>query len=326
MLSCKSLLICLPLLAVAGCGGKSSKKSNPTPPQTTDAAPSVSGTDPVSGKPVEGSTSAESPAGLTAGTVTTGGMPTGGATEEPVGIVPGSSEKPAGEAQAGKPADKPEEKPVVGPECDEVVIDFEKTPEGAVLGQGAMILEQYAKLGIHFKSSKNEPGKTVSQAPILFDSLFRPDGNEIDKFRDASKRLAGDMDGFDWDLTTTNHGKLLIIAENMADETEDNIDNVTYPDDNNFGGVIKVTFDKPTKVLSMDFVDLQDGGNAIETFVKNGESYSRIARQSIDNGTNDANNNIISTISVDNADYADRLEINLITGGGLDNLKLCIKK
>lgn len=57
-----------------------------------------------------------------------------------------------------------------------------------------------------------------------------------------------------------NEGNLLIFPENTIDNNNDGL--VDSPDDSRFGGVITLTFANPTTVVSLDFMDRDDGNTA----------------------------------------------------------------
>lgn len=286
-----TLLICLPLLAIVACKGKSKKNHSDIAPPVT---PGLSGDQ-------------------------TAVVP---GTETPTGVVtPNPTQSNPDVNQSGGKGSEPAKGAV---ECETFVLDFEKKPDGSDFVKGEKLKFQYEAYGVEFLAHKrlNNGDMETNVTPILFDTAERPSEEAKLEYRRIDS-LFGNNDGFDWDLTTDHNGKAMIIAEHMYDvDPNDNRDFVTYPDDNANGGVLKLFFAKPTALVSMDLIDIESKDSTIELFNKVGTDYVRKTVQPIP-ATKDA---AVQTLSVDDHSYVDKLMINLAGSGAVDNIKICVKK
>jgi hypothetical protein len=285
-----TLFICLPLLAIVACKGKSKKNSSDIAPPV---APTLSG-DQTPVKP---------------------------GTETPAGVVTNPSQSAGNVNQSGGKGSEPVKGAV---ECETFVLDFEKKPDGTAFDKGEKLKYQYEAYGVEFVAHKrlNNGDMENNVTPILFDTAERP--NEEAKLEYSRiDNLFGNNNGFDWDLTTDHNGKAMIIAEHMYDvDPNDSRDFVTNPDDNANGGVLKLFFAKPTALVSMDLIDVESKDSNIELYNKVGTDYVRKTVQPIPAMKDGA----VQTLSVDDHSYVNKLMINLAGSGAVDNIKICVKK
>lgn len=301
----KTLAICLPLLAVVACG-KKGHKDQPAAAPTTTADFTAQTTSISADKGVAGKV-------LTPATETTKGQE------------PANQSTPDVNQNAPTPGKDTDTTGKPDPECQTLVIDFEKRPDGSDFHAGEKLKDQYKAYGIEFLAHKRLPNGQMQNnvQPILFDTAERPNEARKAAYKDIDNRF-GNGDGFDWDLTTEKNSRALIIAEHTYDiNPSDAFDFVSYPDDNARGGVIKLFFSKPTALVSMDFIDVEASDSNIEIFNKavNGD-YIKKSGQAIP-AKPDAT---VQTLSVNDHSYVDKLMINLSGTGAVDNIKICVKK
>ncbi|MBC7530700.1 MAG: hypothetical protein H7318_03915 [Oligoflexus sp.] len=300
----KTLAICLPLLAVVACG-KKSHKNNPA----ATAAPTADLTAQTATAPADTAVAGKAL------------VP----TETTKGQDPANQSTPDVNQNAPTPTKGEDSPGKAGPECETVVIDFEKRLDGSDFHKGEKLKDQYSAYGITFLAHKRLPNGQMQTnvQPILFDTAERPNEDQKAAYKDIDCRF-GNCDGFDWDLTTEKNSRALIIAEHTYDiNPSDAMDFVSFPDDNAHGGVIKLFFAKPTALVSMDLIDVESSDSNIELFNKaeNGD-YIKKSGQPIPAKPDAA----VQMLSVDDHSYVDKLMINLSGSGAVDNIKICVKK
>ena len=103
-----------------------------------------------------------------------------------------------------------------------------------------------------------------------------------------------------------------IIAENTTDADGDGL--VDEPDDEAKGGKLMFTFQGPTKVYSIDLVDIEEKGVTIRV-VRSGGKSKLIKVPAKGNGS-------LQTIEI-NEPKTVKLEVKLTKSGAVDNLRLC---
>ncbi|SDY94207.1 Ca2+-binding protein, RTX toxin-related [Jannaschia faecimaris] len=159
--------------------------------------------------------------------------------------------------------------------ADKTLIDFNDQ------GAGTIIDGQYSVDGVTI-SSINHDGSIDSQnPPMIFDSACPTGG--------------------DWDLATSNLGKVLILSEDR--DSHD-------PDDNASGGIFKFDFDGDVTVHSLTLLDVEEGAS-----IKVYDEHSNLLKE-VDIYTSN-NGQYVADISVDDAAY---MTIELCGSGAVDNL------
>ncbi|CTQ34134.1 Hint domain-containing protein [Jannaschia rubra] len=143
------------------------------------------------------------------------------------------------------------------------------------LGTGSIVKGQYSAQGVTISSGSSQ------NPPMIFDTA-RPTGG-------------------DWDLKTSNLGKVLILSEDG-----DSCD----PDDSAKGGILKFAFDKPATVNSLTLLDVEKGAT-IKLYGEDGKLIDNIRVKTSDNGQ--------KTVDIDTQGVA-RMEVHLSGSGAVDNL------
>jgi hypothetical protein len=149
-------------------------------------------------------------------------------------------------------------------------IDFEQ----GNLAAGTMISDQFA--GVKFS--------TLSEFGLMLFDSEHPTGD-------------------DFDLGTTDLGKVLIISEDG---------NASNPDDNTAGGTIRLDFDKPTQIDSLGLLDIEEAGGSITFYDQNAAIIDTVEIVG-------AGDNIPQELTFDLENVAS-LEINLAGSGALTEL------
>ncbi|SPF80736.1 hypothetical protein [Pseudoprimorskyibacter insulae] len=109
--------------------------------------------------------------------------------------------------------------------------------------------------------------------------------------------------GGDWDLSYTDQGNALIISEDN-DECD--------PDDNACGGTISFEFTTPAAVLSLNVLDVEETGGAIDLYDVNGGLIKSVEIPA-------AGNNSAQTIDIDARGVA-AMDVHLVGSGAVDDL------
>ena len=172
-----------------------------------------------------------------------------------------------------KVTDKPE--PV---DSDPNKIDFETDGDGNALSKGQIIDDEFAALGITVTT--DDP---VNHPAMIFDSA-NPTGG-------------------DFDLATSNQGKILIISED-GDSSD--------PDDNRHGGTLIFNFDSPRSIEALGLLDTEEPGGEIRTYDAAGNLISVTAIPTIANGAS-------QTVQVGDTDVS-RMEVHLSGSGAITHL------
>lgn len=145
------------------------------------------------------------------------------------------------------------------------------------LARGTIVTNQFASAGLTVASAN--PSKPV----MIFDTA-NPTGG-------------------DWDLATSNLGKVLIISENGS---------TTNPDDNAGGGTFIFTFDRPAQVTSLTFLDTEEPVPVMRFFDEGGALITTIhGPVTADNGQG---------VSHFDVSGVARMEVTLAGSGAIDNL------
>ncbi|MEM8772029.1 MAG: hypothetical protein AAGD92_10310 [Pseudomonadota bacterium] len=127
-----------------------------------------------------------------------------------------------------------------------IVIDFETDDDGAAIGNGQVINDEFADFGVTITATG---GIGVA---VAFDSDLPSNGDNMPAGGDDPD-LIGDLTNQGGSGTTTADGNLLIVQENgMGDP-------VANPDDA-VGGVITVDFSEGVTFLGFDAIDFTDNG------------------------------------------------------------------
>ena len=295
---------------------KTKAPESPTPPAVVTAPVTEAPTLPASGLVTDRSTT---PPAAT--------QPAQNPVQSPVQSTPGKggTTPPVTQPPVKQPpvTQPPVTKP--DPECDTVTLDFEKKADNSTFLTGERVKNQYSNLGISIASHKRlSNGQYDSYVdPIIFDSSENPNQNYLNIWKHIDCTY-GNCEGFDADLKSEKNHNVLVIAEHMYDiNPTDDLKYVSYPDDNAHGGVIKLFFSKPAKVISMDLLDISTAGNNVELYSKtSATNYERKSVQAVANKGEGSLQNVV----LDNKNFTDKLMINFSGEGAVDNIKLCIKK
>ncbi|MBC7659496.1 MAG: hypothetical protein H7249_07280 [Chitinophagaceae bacterium] len=292
------LLVCLPLLTVIACQGKSNHSSHPVvnPTQMLNSAlvnptanPNVS---PIAMVNPNQSAVNQSDIPLAPAAVVNDYSPT---------------------TNLNRPED-----------CETVTLDFETKPDGSRILKGEKITNQYADWGVEIASQKlASNGHWISVPPVIFNTAERPNAFEQSAYYEFD--LAnGNRKGFDWELTTENNRNALIIGEqNFEFNRRHDEDFAKFPGANADGGTITLYFARPASLISVDMVDVSNDRSTLEYANRVAiEQYERSMIQAIP--SRDVGS--LQTLTANDHSYTDRLTINFKSAGALDNIKLCIKK
>ncbi|WP_344846142.1 SdrD B-like domain-containing protein [Celeribacter arenosi] len=148
-----------------------------------------------------------------------------------------------------------------------------------------------------------EGGATVAEQ---FDGITisaQRAGDAPDSANDAMIFDSANPTGGDYDLATSNLGKLIIISED-GDSSD--------PDDNAGGGTITFEFDNPAGVNDIKLVDIEENGGTIELFDVDGNLIKSVAIPA-------AGNNSIQTVMLQ-AEGVSVMKVNLAGSGAVDDL------
>lgn len=156
------------------------------------------------------------------------------------------------------------------------------------LARGTLVTNQFAAAGLTISSAN-------ANNPVMIFDTANPTGG-------------------DWDLATSNLGKVLILSEDR--DSND-------PDDNAGGGTFIFSFDRPADLASMTFLDTEEPSPVLRFFDENGGLITTIVGPSTPNGGQAVANFNVTGVS--------RLEVELKGSGAVDNLKysfpeLCVEK
>ena len=146
------------------------------------------------------------------------------------------------------------------------------------LARGTVVTDQFAANGLTISSAN------ANNPVMIFDSAAPTGG--------------------DWDLATSNLGKVLILSEDR--DSND-------PDDNAGGGTFVFSFDRPADLSSITFLDTEEPVPVLRFFDANGALITTINGPSTPDGGQAVANFDVTGVS--------RLEVQLKGSGAIDNLK-----
>jgi len=189
------------------------------------------------------------------------------------------------------------------PACTNFVIDFETDANGNPLPAGTFVGEQWASLGIHINSI--DP----NHLPMIFDSS-NPTGGD-DDLGTPNQDFGGPGVGVQgtsskpW-ANSVAEGNLMILSEN---------NNASDPNDHSRGGMYIITFDQPTDVNSVSYIDIWNTHN-LRAYDINGNLISMV--EFTGRGDNSAQTQAFNVTDVS------RLEVPILYSGAISKLDLCL--
>ena len=201
--------------------------------------------------------------------------------------------------------DKEPEKGSKEADCLEHTINFDTDTKGQAIAAGTPIVGQYEAWGVTLSTiNANHSGP---QLGISFDSA-NPTGDDDDLKTPSDKDATGN------DSALYN---LLIIAENDLDENQDGkIDN---PDDNAKGGKFIFTFSRPTKVLNLKLIDIEEDGALVKQKDSADQTFAEHEVKKLGDNT-------VQTIETKQDQYTSKLKVILPGSGAIDDIKICVSK
>ncbi len=263
----------------------------PTPTETSTVEPTLT--------PTEEPTATQEP------TATFTTEPSATPTVEPTATTePTSTYTPVPTTVTPDPTDPPD--PTEPPDVCSWDLDFETDAMGNALSRGQFINDEWAAFGIHVTT--NDPGKHPA---MIFDSA-KPTGYDVDlgtpnQDFGGPGRGSGGGEGQPGE-NRFPLGKVLIITEDL-DQND--------PDDYYAGGTFIFTFDEPTKVHTVQLLDIDTNETTVKiaAYDQAGNKLGYVKAQPY-------GNNSVQVVPV-NRENVSRLEIHLQSSGAVAAISFC---
>ncbi|MFG0327275.1 MAG: hypothetical protein ACF8SC_08445 [Phycisphaerales bacterium JB037] len=182
----------------------------------------------------------------------------------------------------------------------QVVLNFDFDASNNPLPAGTIVTNQFQHLGVTV--SANNSRSSGPDAAIIFDSA-NPTGG------DADLRTPG------IGLNDRPLGNILIIAEDIVDQNNDNL--VDDPDDEARGGRITFDLDFLANAATFRLIDIEEHGGTISFYNDSVPSFTPVAMLSI----NPTGNNNAVDLAIDNIEF-DRIKVRLSGSGGIGEINI----